>query len=320
MAKGCGVNIASFNNYRGGRSLPGSEQLYNIADYFHVSIDYLFGRCELDTEEYEADCADIVRSSYRKYLLTSRRVPKYVSLKIEDTIAYPVWPYNLLDAIFTTKMDPDQDVIDYPLTPNQLEGFCYVFERYLTEREKVCINLYFKDERSLEECGKHLNVGKERVRQIIAKAIRKLRHPSRSNIIRYGTDVLEHNKKQDEIRRLNSELDLKILELSKRKEELDNAGEITQEDIEDALTDVYCMPIGDLELSVRSYNCLTRAGCLTTADVIDKIEDDSIIRIRNLGRRSAAEIATRLMEIGYSSEKCSALAALIKRSQRCTTG
>ena len=50
--------------------------------------------------------------------------------------------------------------------------------------------------------------------------------------------------------------------------------------------------IGELNLSVRSYNCLRRAGCNRIGDVVRLLEDDEkgLRRIRNLGTRSETEI------------------------------
>ena len=50
--------------------------------------------------------------------------------------------------------------------------------------------------------------------------------------------------------------------------------------------------ITDLNLSVRSYNCLKRAGCNTVGDILRLLEKDEggLRRIRNLGVRSEAEI------------------------------
>ena len=54
----------------------------------------------------------------------------------------------------------------------------------LTEREQKVLKLRFGlvdgRPRTLEEVGKEFNVTRERIRQIEAKALRKLRHPSRS--------------------------------------------------------------------------------------------------------------------------------------------
>ena len=54
--------------------------------------------------------------------------------------------------------------------------------------------------------------------------------------------------------------------------------------------------VSDLNLSVRSYNCLKRAGCNTVGDVIRIIEseENGLKKIRNLGSRSEAEILERI--------------------------
>ena len=58
----------------------------------------------------------------------------------------------------------------------------------LTPREEKVLRLRFGLEdgrpRTLEEVGKEFNVTRERIRQIEAKALRKLRHPSRSKKLR----------------------------------------------------------------------------------------------------------------------------------------
>ena len=56
--------------------------------------------------------------------------------------------------------------------------------------------------------------------------------------------------------------------------------------------------IEELELSVRAYNCLKRAGCITVGDVLRFAEDSEkgLMRIRNLGTKSAKEIMDRIGE------------------------
>lgn len=55
--------------------------------------------------------------------------------------------------------------------------------------------------------------------------------------------------------------------------------------------------IEDLDLSVRSYNCLKRAGITTVGELTQKSEEE-MMRIRNLGRKSLKEIIGKLREIG----------------------
>ncbi len=57
------------------------------------------------------------------------------------------------------------------------------------------------------------------------------------------------------------------------------------------------MMIEDLELSVRSYNCLKRAGIQTVEELTQKTEED-MIHVKNLGKKSLQEVKERLESIG----------------------
>ena len=57
------------------------------------------------------------------------------------------------------------------------------------------------------------------------------------------------------------------------------------------------MMIEDLDLSVRSYNCLKRAGIQTVEELTQKTEDE-MMRVRNLGKKSLKEVKDKLIELG----------------------
>lgn len=57
------------------------------------------------------------------------------------------------------------------------------------------------------------------------------------------------------------------------------------------------MNIDELELSVRSYNCLKRAGINTVEELCNKTSDD-MMKVRNLGRKSLEEVLAKLKELG----------------------
>ena len=60
-------------------------------------------------------------------------------------------------------------------------------------------------------------------------------------------------------------------------------------------------PLDNLELSVRSYNCLWRAGIRNVGNIVNRIDNRTdLLHIRNLGIRSADEIMTALMEYQFS--------------------
>ena len=62
------------------------------------------------------------------------------------------------------------------------------------------------------------------------------------------------------------------------------------------------MTIDELDLSVRSYNCLKRAGLNTVAELTAKSEED-MIKVRNLGRKSLKEIKEKLEDLGLGFRK-----------------
>ena len=61
------------------------------------------------------------------------------------------------------------------------------------------------------------------------------------------------------------------------------------------------MPIEDLELTVRAYNCLKRAGITQVGEILEKLKkgQDEILAIRNFGQKSLDELMEKLEEKGY---------------------
>ena len=62
------------------------------------------------------------------------------------------------------------------------------------------------------------------------------------------------------------------------------------------------MSIDELELSVRSYNCLKRAGINTVEELTNRTSED-MMKVRNLGRKSLEEVLAKLDELGLSLSK-----------------
>ena len=62
---------------------------------------------------------------------------------------------------------------------------------------------------------------------------------------------------------------------------------------------VLAMTIEELDFSVRSFNCLKRAGINTVEDLISKTEDD-MMKVRNLGRKSLEEVINKLESLGLA--------------------
>ncbi|MEW9502743.1 DNA-directed RNA polymerase subunit alpha [Jeotgalibacillus marinus] len=78
--------------------------------------------------------------------------------------------------------------------------------------------------------------------------------------------------------------------------------EIMVEKEEDQKEKVLEMTIEELDLSVRSYNCLKRAGINTVQELASKSEED-MMKVRNLGRKSLEEVKVKLDELGLGLRK-----------------
>jgi DNA-directed RNA polymerase alpha subunit len=63
--------------------------------------------------------------------------------------------------------------------------------------------------------------------------------------------------------------------------------------------------IDDIEFSVRATNALKRAGYFTIGDVVEALSNETLIHIRNLGKKTFNEIQTKILVFGYErlSEK-----------------
>ncbi|MEW5921209.1 MAG: DNA-directed RNA polymerase subunit alpha [Bacillota bacterium] len=90
---------------------------------------------------------------------------------------------------------------------------------------------------------------------------------------------------------LNKHLNL-FINLTEKVEEI----EIPDEANEDSKNKVLDMTIEELDLSVRSYNCLKRAGINTVEELIRRSEDE-MMKVRNLGKKSLEEVQQKLVEL-----------------------
>ena len=78
-----------------------------------------------------------------------------------------------------------------------------------------------------------------------------------------------------------------------------NAMEIMVEKEQDEKEKVLEMTIEELDLSVRSYNCLKRASINTVQELTSKTEDE-MMKVRNLGKKSLEEVIHKLHELGFT--------------------
>ena len=89
-----------------------------------------------------------------------------------------------------------------------------------------------------------------------------------------------------------------FVNLTEQVDEVEITSDRQEEDRERLLD----MTIEELDLSVRSYNCLKRAGINTVGELVRKTEEE-MMKVRNLGKKSLEEVEHKLIELGFGLNK-----------------
>ena len=98
---------------------------------------------------------------------------------------------------------------------------------------------------------------------------------------------------------LASKILIEHLQILTNIKDMGELGSLIKDDTADDTVKGTNMPIEELDLTVRSYNCLKRAGIENVDDLTQRTEDE-MLRIRNLGKKSFKEIKEKLQAIGKS--------------------
>ena len=202
------------------------------------------------------------------------------------------WPENLI-----MEMGFEHILTDRKLTEDQIEGLRYVMED-LKESERAALKLRYEEHYTLKAVGDTFSLSGSRIQQIIAKALRKLRHPTRSVYIIQGyigyQPMIE--KKKAELAKLSCQEE-RIKELKK-------------------------IFVTDIGLSVRSTNCLTRSGLHTLGDVAELIQKEplQLANVRNLGRMSLLEVVEKLEEYGIDCSEARRVYGVDTQSEKLLMG
>lgn len=230
-------------------------------------------------------CAEITRElATHGIIIPENRAGK--TGRIHDAARELPYPENLIYDIFGIGASDEEAAKDL-LGLDNIYGL-EVALTTLTDQEVIMLLLRYKHLFTLEEVGKRYQVTRERARQIIEKAVRKLRHPSRSKYIRKGLNgYIEERVKA-------------LLDEEYTRGYNDGIKASSTDPVTSSEKKAVCR-LEDMRLSIRSYNCLKRAGVTTVDDIIAFNDMGEIMRIRNLGRKSALEIAQKLQEMGIAA-------------------
>lgn len=224
-----------------------------ITKHRHISDKKL----DFDTLKYEyIQCGLSMKEISTKHGCGAMLVSQYLDeYGLKNKFEYPL---NLIKGI-----SPDFEFGDNK--DDQIKGLEFCLNEFINEREKTVLINRYKNRKTLRELGREFNVYAERIRQIQAKALRKLRNPTKFNYILYGYNG--YSKILEEIE-------------NKKQEERQNPLNFKFEDV---------------IFSTRVHNALRRHGIEALGDIESK---EQLMRIRNLGRKSVDEIVYKLREYG----------------------
>lgn len=205
-----------------------------------------------------------------------------VSARVHPPALIECYPANILAAALG--LDRDDPASNVELAGYDLRPM-YELD-FLTERERQVMSYRFFDKMTLDEVAVVYGLSRERIRQIEAKALRKIRGRRNKWVIYNKDDVYDNVKRS----------------LEEIKAVIDG-GEVT--------LSTQSADICTLDLSVRAYNCLYRSGITTIQELIafDKNQSEEYangrynrtwLGIRNMGRNTLKEVHDRVLDrIGY---------------------
>ena len=157
----------------------------------------------------------------------------------------------------------------------------------ITDKEEKVIRLYYIDGKTLEEIGKEFGFTRERIRQINEKAIKKLKLFKK--YFYGGKWCLMEELAKEEYQ--------KYLETQKSYWKYESAKQYILQYESGVFLPIREQKIENLDLSMRSYNCLKRAGIRTIGDLLNFTYND-LFKIRNLGRKSLKEVLDKIHDLG----------------------
>ena len=195
------------------------------------------------------------------------------------------YPENLLAQVFANGLPTD-------LPDDVTLVLDYIIQKTLTEREGKVLDMRYKRYMTMAAIGEEYGLRAERIRQIEAKAVRKLRHPSRSRYILMGMEGYINYSRDSAVDERLREYKKEIVTLEKK------IAELTDTEYEEEKNELENAPLAELDLSVRTFNILYRAGYSTVKELLDA-DAEKIVSLPNLGLKNFSDLIDVLSEKGF---------------------
>lgn len=279
-----------------------------LAEYYGTSVDYIIGndveptcivnyinKRTIDELNYKKDVYEQLASVLTEEGLDVHDLSEIIinllnlsekeinDLKQKDSVipniiltkkAKKTYPYNLLTQMF----GPEGVTTDFSVTKELISDLDQLLDKHLTEPEAYVLRLRYINELKLEDIANLREVTRERIRQIEAKALRRLRHVVYTQSLSLSKQI---SNKKNEIKSLESQI------------------QQIRENMDGVIPDPADKPIEELPLSVREFNGLKRSGINNVHNILEAINNIKIMGIRQLGPGSINNIITVLQKLDY---------------------
>ena len=227
----------------------------------------------LDVHDLSESIINLLNLS-EKEINDMKQADSVISNVILEKKAKKTYPYNLLAQMF----GPKGITTDFSVTKALISDLDQMLDQYLTEPEAYVLRLRYINELKLEDIANLRDVTRERIRQIEAKALRRLRHVVYTQSLLLSKQILN---KKNEIKSLESQI------------------QKVRENMDGIIPDPANKPIEELPLSVREFNGLKRSGINNVHDILEAINNIKIMGIRQLGPGSINNIINVLQKLDY---------------------
>lgn len=194
------------------------------------------------------------------------------------------YPDNLLADILAPTKDADTYVKPYDINGS----LAYVIAA-LTEREQTVLKRRYQERMTYKAIGEEFGCSGSRVQQILAKSLRKMRHPSRYRYITRGIQGYIGALVDERIESMTDKFETLYQRNYERGYAEGYADAIAKEAAAHETPTPQDTPLEDLNLSVRAYNCLFRAN-IKTLSAISKMTGNDLLAVRNMGRKCVQEV------------------------------
>lgn len=193
------------------------------------------------------------------------------------------------------------DYRDVAVCPTDIEPTLeWIITNGLTPREANIIRMRFEDGMTQAEIGHECGITGDRVGQIEAKAMRKLRN--RAGWLQMGLNHWAPIMKIQQRMEQNLEIAATHRVLSALDDRIPSLRKFVNDGIKNELAEQAHanpdMSIEDMDLSVRAFNCLKRGG-ITTLNDLRHMTEDELMHVRNLGAGCVREIKKKLADYGF---------------------